>query len=77
MTEIDLRSQKGCSENPISYLMKLLNSGVEEFIVIIETNVLPYQLAHLIASAKGYVVEKIGELGDSIKLKFRKISKTT
>ncbi|MEM4717914.1 MAG: hypothetical protein QXE81_04040 [Desulfurococcaceae archaeon] len=72
MTEIDLRNQKGCSENPISYLLKLLNSGIEEFTIIIETNTLPYQLAYLIASSKGYTVENIENLGDSNKLRFKK-----
>jgi hypothetical protein len=74
MKEFDLRRHKGCSENPIAYLLNLFNEGLEAFVVIADKSVLPPPLAKIIGARKGYNVELLSEQGDEIKLKFTKKS---
>jgi len=39
MKEFDLRRHKGCSENPIAYLLNLLNEGLEAFVIIADKSI--------------------------------------
>jgi len=52
MREYDLRKIGGCSDNPISYLLKILEEGHGEFTVLTKKTLIPLELARLIAMRK-------------------------
>ncbi len=70
--EIDLTKSASCSDNPVSRILNLLNEGIEDFTVIVRVDVVPFDFAKLIASKKGYEVEKVEEKEIIVKLRFKK-----
>ncbi len=65
-----MRKIGGCSDNPISYLLKILEEGHGEFTVLTKKTLIPLELARLIAMRKGYRVDVISDVGDELKLRF-------
>lgn len=50
----------------------MLNEGIEEFIVIVRKDTVPFDFARLVAMKKGYEVEKLEEAEIIVKLRFKK-----
>lgn len=67
----DMRGRDGCSDNPLSELIKRMQSS-EEFIVLVEKSVLPLQIARLLGLRYGYTVDIVEEDNELYKLRFTK-----
>lgn len=67
MKEIDLSKELGCQDNPVSKLLKLLDEGREEFVILIKKSTMPFEIAKIIATRKQYSVELVGYNNDNIK----------
>lgn len=63
----------GCRDNPISKLLKLMDEGYGEFVVLIKKTTLPFEIARIIATRKNYFAELIDSSNDELKIKFKKI----
>ncbi|MEM0031764.1 MAG: hypothetical protein QXS24_00765 [Desulfurococcaceae archaeon] len=72
MKEIDLSKELGCQDNPVSKLLKLLDEGREEFVILIKKSTMPFEIAKIIAARKQYSVELVGYNNDELRIKFKK-----
>ena len=70
--EVDLTKSASCSDNPVTRILNLLSEGIEEIIVIVRKDTVPFDFARLVATKKGYEVEKLEEAETIIKLRFKK-----
>lgn len=73
MKELDLRNTSSCSDNPVSYLIKLLDEGaMEEFAVIVKKKVIPFEFAKFLAERKSYEAHLVEDTGEDAKILLRK-----
>ncbi|MEM1627659.1 MAG: hypothetical protein QW551_00030 [Desulfurococcaceae archaeon] len=70
---VDLTNEgPGCSDNPVSRLIKILREGSTQVLIKIRKTDIPFSFAKIFAKRYGYEVSLISENEDEYLLEFQK-----